>query len=185
MGQIVGTVSSQLWTPYTSTGASHTQTQKPNQTKKRSVFVVSTITPTIQAYQMATWMTGSPILHTFWRDVKKPGPHRALSGPGRRGHRSPARLQLGRFHSVIKSSLSARQNQRRRKNTDFSKLLTKRLFFLFVFFFYSLHECRHGTIAELDRLQRLSRKSVKNETLPCYLTSKRRQLCRFSTKRDF
>lgn len=37
---------------------------------------------------------------TFWYDVKKLGPHRALSQPGSRRHNSPAELQLGQFHSV-------------------------------------------------------------------------------------
>lgn len=59
---------------------------------------------------MATRMTGPPDACTFWYDVKKLGPHRALSQPGSRRHHSPAEPQLGQFHSVRKNSLPACQN---------------------------------------------------------------------------
>lgn len=58
------------------------------------------------------WQDPNP--STFWYDVKKPGPHRALSPPGSRRHPSPAWPQLGQFRSE-RTSLPARQNDQRKK----------------------------------------------------------------------
>lgn len=58
------------------------------------------------------WQDPNP--STFWYDVKKPGPHRALSPPGSRRHHSPAWPQLGQFRSE-RTSLPACQNDQRKK----------------------------------------------------------------------
>lgn len=109
--QITCAVTSQLWILYTSTEALSERERALKTTKGQ--FGMSIINQVLLNIKWQhRWQDPNP--STFWYDVKKPGPHRALSQPGSRRHHSPAWPQLGQFRSE-RTSLPACQNDQRKK----------------------------------------------------------------------
>lgn len=113
----MGTVTSQLWILYTSTEASHTPVQTHTHSSKtqKGQSLMSTIQ---RVFLNIKWQHGwqLPDLHTFWDDVKKPGPHR---GPFT-ARKSQTSLTCGATAGPVSlcvrtNSLSARQTYLREK----------------------------------------------------------------------